>query len=110
MVPFLANERSSRAARTEKVADDVFERYVPMARQMVHHRDVFSNGDGSSHLGGSTMLYWAGIFLIIGLIAGILGLAGVAGTATYMAYVLFVVFIVVAIISFIVGRRPPAGT
>lgn len=55
------------------------------------------------------MLYWAGIFLIVGLIAGILGLAGVAGTATYIAYVLFVLFVIIAIISFIIGRRPPAG-
>jgi uncharacterized membrane protein YtjA (UPF0391 family) len=55
------------------------------------------------------MLYWAGIFLIIGLIAGILGLVGVAGTATYIAYVLFVLFVIIAIISFFVGRRPPAG-
>lgn len=31
------------------------------------------------------MLYWAGIFLLIGLIAGVLGLVGVAGTATYIA-------------------------
>jgi uncharacterized membrane protein YtjA (UPF0391 family) len=59
--------------------------------------------------GGLIMLYWAGIFLVIGIIAGILGLVGVAGTATYIAYVLFVVFIVIAIISFIIGRRPPAG-
>jgi hypothetical protein len=28
------------------------------------------------------MLYWAGIFLIVGLIAGILGLAGVAGNSS----------------------------
>ena len=65
--------------------------------------------NGLPNLEGSIMLYWAGFFLIIGLIAGILGLAGVAGTATYIAYVLFVVFIVFAIISFIMGRRPPAG-
>jgi uncharacterized membrane protein YtjA (UPF0391 family) len=29
------------------------------------------------------MLYWAGVFLIIGIIDEILGLAGVAGAATY---------------------------
>ena len=57
----------------------------------------------------SIMLYWAGIFLVVGIIAGILGLAGVAGTATYIAYVLFVLFVVIAIIGFIIGRRPPAG-
>jgi len=65
--------------------------------------------NGFNERTGVIMLYWAGIFLIIGLVAGILGLAGVAGTATYIAYVLFVVFVVIAIISFIVGRRPPAG-
>lgn len=70
----------------------------------------FEKETDSLTYGGSIMLYWAGIFLIIGLIAGILGLAGVAGTATSMAYVLFVIFIVVAIIGFIMGRRPPAGT
>ena len=56
------------------------------------------------------MLYWASIFLIIGIIDEILGLAGVAGAATYFKYALFVVFVVIAIISFIVRRRPPAGS
>ena len=59
--------------------------------------------------GKEIMLYWAGIFLIIGLIAGVLGLVGVAGTATYIAYVLFVLFVIIAIISFFVERRRPAG-
>ena len=58
--------------------------------------------------GGSIMLHWAAIFLIIGLVAAFLGVSGVAGTATYIAYALFVIFVVVAIISFVMGKRPPA--
>jgi uncharacterized membrane protein YtjA (UPF0391 family) len=57
------------------------------------------------------MLYWALIFLIIGLIAGAFGYRGVASTATEIARVLFFVFIVVFIglllVSLLTGGPPP---
>jgi uncharacterized membrane protein YtjA (UPF0391 family) len=46
------------------------------------------------------VLYWAGVFLIIGIIDEILGLAGVADAATYFAYVLFGVFVVIILWEF----------
>jgi uncharacterized membrane protein YtjA (UPF0391 family) len=45
------------------------------------------------------MLYWAFVFLVIGLIAGAFGLWGVAGTATEIARVLFIIFLVLFVVS-----------
>lgn len=52
------------------------------------------------------MLYWALVFLIVGLIAGVLGFSGIAGTATDIAWILFVVGLILALIFAVVGRRP----
>ncbi len=54
-----------------------------------------------------TMLGWALMFLIIGIVAGVLGLSGIAGAATNIAWILFVVGLILAVIFFITGRRPP---
>jgi uncharacterized membrane protein YtjA (UPF0391 family) len=54
----------------------------------------------------NTMLYWALVFLIVGLIAGVLGFSGIAGTATDIAWILFVVGLILALIFAVVGRRP----
>jgi uncharacterized membrane protein YtjA (UPF0391 family) len=51
------------------------------------------------------MLYYALIFLVIGLIAGALGVSGVAAVASQIAWVLFVIGIVLLIVHFISGRR-----
>jgi uncharacterized membrane protein YtjA (UPF0391 family) len=51
-------------------------------------------------------LYWALVFLIVGLIAGVLGFSGIAGTATDIAWILFVVGLILALIFAVVGRRP----
>lgn len=53
------------------------------------------------------MLYWAAIFLVIGLIAGLLGFAGIAGTAVNIAWLLFVVGLILALVFLVLGRRPP---
>ena len=53
------------------------------------------------------MLYWAFMFLVVGLIAGALGLGGIAGTAASIAYTLFVIGLILAIIFFLMGRRAP---
>jgi uncharacterized membrane protein YtjA (UPF0391 family) len=52
------------------------------------------------------MLYWAVIFLVVALIAGVLGFSGIAGVATNIAWILFIVGLVLAVIFFISGRRP----
>jgi uncharacterized membrane protein YtjA (UPF0391 family) len=54
-----------------------------------------------------TMLGWAVVFLIVGLVAAVLGFSGIAGTAVNIAWILAVVGIVVAIVFFVLGRRPP---
>jgi uncharacterized membrane protein YtjA (UPF0391 family) len=56
------------------------------------------------------MLYWALVFLIVALIAGVLGFGGVyVAAAGIIAKILFFVFLVLFILSLIFGgvsRRP----
>jgi uncharacterized membrane protein YtjA (UPF0391 family) len=54
------------------------------------------------------MLYYAIIFLLISLVAGILGFGVISGTAATIAKVLFVIFLVVFLISLVRGLRTPA--
>ncbi len=55
------------------------------------------------------MLYWALMFLVVALIAGVLGFTGVAVAAAGIAKVLFAVFLVRFLVSIVVhlgsGRR-----
>ncbi len=55
--------------------------------------------------GGAEVIYYALVFLIVGLIAGALGLAGVAAIAGQIAWVLFLVGIVLLVIHML-GSRP----
>ena len=50
------------------------------------------------------MLYYAVVFLVIALIAGVFGFTGLAGTAANIAWILFVVGFVLALVFFIRGR------
>jgi uncharacterized membrane protein YtjA (UPF0391 family) len=53
------------------------------------------------------LLYWALLFLVVGIIAAALGFGGVAGTAIEAARIVFwvtVVLFVVALIGGLVGR------
>jgi|HubBroStandDraft_5_1064220.scaffolds.fasta_scaffold721118_2 uncharacterized membrane protein YtjA (UPF0391 family) len=50
------------------------------------------------------MLYYALVFLIVGLIAGALGIYGVAAIASQIAWVLFLVGIVLLVIHLVSGR------
>ena len=58
------------------------------------------------------MLYWALLFLVVALIAGVLGFGGIASTSVGIAQVLFFVFLVLLVISLVAhvlrGRPPPA--
>lgn len=49
------------------------------------------------------MLYWALMFLVIALVAGIFGFGGIASTATGMAQILFVIAIILFVVSLFVG-------
>jgi len=50
------------------------------------------------------MLYFALLFLIVGLIAGALNLAGVSAIAVQISWILFVIGIVLVVIHLITGR------
>jgi uncharacterized membrane protein YtjA (UPF0391 family) len=60
-----------------------------------------------------TMLRWALIFLVVGLIAGLLGFTGVAGASIAIAKTLFVIFMVIFLVLLIAGltvaRRVSGG-
>ena len=49
------------------------------------------------------MLYWALLFLIVAIIAGVFGFGLVAGTSYAIAKVLFFVFLVVFLVTFVMG-------
>jgi uncharacterized membrane protein YtjA (UPF0391 family) len=51
------------------------------------------------------MLYYALIFLVLGLVASLLGAYGVAAVASQIAWILFVVGIVLLVVHVISGRR-----
>ena len=51
------------------------------------------------------MLYYALVFLILGLVASTLGAYGVAAVASQIAWVLFVIGIVLLLVHVISGRR-----
>jgi uncharacterized membrane protein YtjA (UPF0391 family) len=50
-----------------------------------------------------SMLRWALIFLVIGLIAGLLGFTGIAGASIAIAKTLFFVFIIIFLVLLILG-------
>ena len=50
------------------------------------------------------MLYFALLFLVVGLIAGALNIAGVAAIAVQISWILFVIGVVLVVIHLITGR------
>jgi uncharacterized membrane protein YtjA (UPF0391 family) len=44
------------------------------------------------------MLYWAAVFLVIALVAGVLGFGGIAGLSSNIAWILFVVGLILAVV------------
>ena len=50
------------------------------------------------------MLYYALMFLIVGLIAGALGIYGVAAVASQIAWFLFLIGVVLLVVHVISGR------
>ena len=53
------------------------------------------------------MLYYALVFLVVGLVAGALGLFGIAAIAGQISWVLFLVALVFLVIHVATGRRMP---
>lgn len=52
------------------------------------------------------MLYYALMFLLLGLVAAALGFSGIAGAATQISWVLFLVGVVLLIIHPLRGSSP----
>ena len=52
------------------------------------------------------MLYYALMFLVVGLIAGALGIYGVAAIASQIAWVLFLIGIILLVVHMVTGGRP----
>jgi len=50
------------------------------------------------------MLYYALVFLLVGLVAGALGLFGVAAVAGQIAWLLFLIGVVILIVHLATGR------
>jgi uncharacterized membrane protein YtjA (UPF0391 family) len=50
------------------------------------------------------MFYYALVFLVVGLIAGVLNLAGVSTVAVQISWILFVIGIVLLVIHLVTGR------
>jgi uncharacterized membrane protein YtjA (UPF0391 family) len=50
------------------------------------------------------MLYYALMFLVIGLIAGALGLFGIAAVAGQIAWVLFLIGVILIVVHMVTGR------
>jgi uncharacterized membrane protein YtjA (UPF0391 family) len=53
------------------------------------------------------MLYYALVFLIVGLVAGALGMFGIAAIAGQISWVLFLIALVFLVIHVASGRRMP---
>jgi uncharacterized membrane protein YtjA (UPF0391 family) len=55
----------------------------------------------------NAMLYWAAVFFIIALVAGVLGFTGIAFASADIARILFFVFLVLFLVSLVshAGRR-----
>jgi len=52
------------------------------------------------------MLYYALMFLVVGLIAGALGLFGIAAVAGQIAWILFLVGVILLVVHMVTGRVP----
>jgi uncharacterized membrane protein YtjA (UPF0391 family) len=52
------------------------------------------------------MIYWAVVFFIVAIVAGVFGFGGIAHDSAYIGKILAVIAIILAIISFLMGRRP----
>lgn len=53
------------------------------------------------------MLYYAFLFLLLAIVAGILGFSVIAGTAAMIAKVIFVIFLVLFIASMLFAKKKP---
>jgi len=76
-----------------------------LARTLLKHSN---RGTGRAYW-RSVMLYYAGIFFIVAIVAAIFGFGGIAAGAVEIAKILFFIFLVLFVVSLIWGlmRRNP---
>lgn len=55
------------------------------------------------------MLYYAVVFAVLALLAGIFGFVGLSGTLALIAKAMLFVFLALCVVSLILGRRGPAA-
>jgi uncharacterized membrane protein YtjA (UPF0391 family) len=69
------------------------------------HREPFPSSAVHLAIYGrrSKMLYYAVVFLVIALVAGLLGFGGIAGASAGIAQILFFVFLALLVLSLIAG-------
>jgi uncharacterized membrane protein YtjA (UPF0391 family) len=53
--------------------------------------------------GEIVMLHYAGVFLVIALIAALFGFGGIAAGAVEIAKILFFVFVIMAVVTFVIS-------
>src|SRR5262245_40756091 len=108
MIQLPAARPATRVPHWESAGTCMVPRYSSTQRMSMMNRDRPWHGFCSTTYeeGVGSMLYYALIFLVVGLIAGALGIYGVAGVASQIAWVLFLVGIVFLVIHLISGRRP----
>ena len=51
------------------------------------------------------MLYYALLFLLLAIVAGVFGFSAIVGTATAIAKGLFILFIILFVVSMLLGKR-----
>lgn len=49
------------------------------------------------------MLYWALLFFVVAVVAGLFGFGGIASASVGIAQILFFIFIVIFVISLVLG-------
>jgi uncharacterized membrane protein YtjA (UPF0391 family) len=76
-----------------------------MPVRMMPQLGVHKSAGETHHTEGNPVLYYAIVFLIIAIVAGILGFGTLSGTAAWIAKVLVVVFLVLFVVSLIRGKK-----
>ena len=51
------------------------------------------------------MIYWAAVFLIIAIVAGLLGVGVASVMSQQVAWILFIVGLIFALLTFVMGRQ-----
>jgi uncharacterized membrane protein YtjA (UPF0391 family) len=74
--------------------------FIYCGRSRLRHTDAGRDGHE-----GAIMLYWAILFLIVAIIAGLFGFTTIAGTAVGIAKVLFFLFLILFVIFLFIGRK-----